>query len=172
MWIVWSRDSAAVSSSSDVRTSGRIPAKALSTSSRVGSLARYCPAVSRMNSTSSAIGRGSSGVSSMGVSVVPSSAWPCQGITKSTRPSLVRGTMTAESPWRNDAGSTRWAPWLGAMIGAASGSFMRRKPSLNGPVALTTARAGIENRSPVSASVASTPLMKPSSSLESPVTRT
>ena len=60
MWIVWSRDSAAVSLPSPLLTSGRMPTNTLRTSARVGGLRRYWPAVSRMNSISSVSGRGSS----------------------------------------------------------------------------------------------------------------
>ena len=75
------------------------------------------------------------------MSVVPSRAWSCQGIANITRPSLVRGTMIAESPGRNDRSSTTCTPWLGAIIGAAAGSSIRRTASLNAPVALITLRA-------------------------------
>src|SRR5688500_1284736 len=46
MWIVWSRERAAVIRLSLLRTSGRMPTKTLNTSLRDGALCRYCPAVS------------------------------------------------------------------------------------------------------------------------------
>ena len=60
MWMVWSRESAAVDAAPSARTSGRMPTDTLSTSSRVGARCRYWPAVSRMNATSSSSARGSS----------------------------------------------------------------------------------------------------------------
>ena len=57
----------------------------------------------------------------MGVSVVPTTTWPCQGMAKSTRPSLVCGTMMAASPSRNERSKTRWTPWLGSIIGGRAG---------------------------------------------------
>ncbi len=102
MWIVWSRDSAAVNLPSPLLTSGRMPTNTLNTSSRVGAFSRYWPAVSRMNSISSGSGRGSSVGVVIGVSVVPTSAWPCHGIANITRPSDVCGTMIAESADRKE----------------------------------------------------------------------
>ena len=110
-----------------------MPTKTLSTSSRVGALSRYWPAVSRMNSISPASGRGSSVGVSIGVSVVPTSVCPCQGIANMTRPSDVCGTMIAESVARNEWSNTRWMPWLGAMSAGASGSARRRTESENAP---------------------------------------
>ena len=89
------------------RTSGRMPANTLSTSSRVGAFARYWPAVARMNSISFPVATGSSVGSGIGVSVVPTSVWPCHGIAKSTRPSLVCGTIIALLPGRKLASKTR-----------------------------------------------------------------
>ena len=104
------------------RTSGRMPANTLSTSARVGVLrqverrrlqdeldlllhARPVPSVA----------------SAIGVSVVPTSVWPCHGMANITRPSLVCGTMMALSPGRNEPSKTRWMPWLGAIIGCGGG---------------------------------------------------
>ncbi len=46
----------------------------------------------------------------MAVSVVPTSVRLCQGIANSTRPSLVRGTMMALSPFRKERSSTKCIP--------------------------------------------------------------
>ena len=54
-------------------TSGRIPAKTLSTSSRPGFFARYSDAVCRINSISRSCATGSRTGRSIGVSVVPTS---------------------------------------------------------------------------------------------------
>ena len=58
----------------------------------------------------------------VGVSVVPTKTWSCQGIAKSTRPSSVRGTRRAVLPGMNDRSRTRWAPWLSVKSGAAPAS--------------------------------------------------
>ncbi len=60
-----------------------------------------------MKSISSSSGRGSSVGVSIGVSVVPTSVWPCHGIANITRPSGVCGTMIAVSAGRNDSWKTR-----------------------------------------------------------------
>ncbi len=97
MWMEWSRESDAVLPPPAAFTSGRMPAQALRMSARVGGLARYRPAVSRMKSISCSKGTGSGETSSIGVSVVPTRVWPCQGMANITRPSLVWGTMMAVS---------------------------------------------------------------------------
>ena len=148
MWMVWSRESAAVDVAPSARTSGRMPTDTLSTSSRVGARWRYWPAVSRMNATSSSNARGSSEGSGIGVSVVPTSVCPCHGMANITRPSRVWGTMMALRPGRNDRSKTRWTPWLGAIIGAAAGSVRRRTPSAKGPVALMTTRVATRSSRP------------------------
>jgi hypothetical protein len=82
-----------------------------------------------MNSISSCNGRGSSVGVAIGVSVVPTSAWPCQGIANITRPSDVCGTMIAESADKKEWWNTRWIPWLGAIMVSTSGSASRRTES-------------------------------------------
>ena len=57
----------------------------------------------------------------IGVSVVPTSVWPCHGTANITRPSGVFGTMRPLPPGRNDRSNTRWMPWLGAMSAGALG---------------------------------------------------
>ena len=86
----------------------------------------------------------------IGVSVVPTSAWPCHGIANITRPSDVCGTMIAASDDRKEWSNTRWIPWLGAISVSASGSASRRTESENAPVALTITRAVIVHCRPVS----------------------
>ena len=69
-----------------------------------------------MKSISSASGRGSSVASATGVSVVPTTVWPCHGMANITRASRVRGTMIAVSPPRKRLSRTTWTPWLGAIM--------------------------------------------------------
>ncbi len=94
----------------------------------------------------------------MGVSVVPTTVWSCHGMANITRASRVRGTMIAVSPPRNRLGRTMCTPWLGAIIGGAAGSSMRRTPSENAPVALMTHLAATVCSFPVSASLNTAPL--------------
>ena len=103
----WSRGNAAVDFAPGSFTNGRRPAVTLRRSLATGAFARYCAACSRRNWISPASGRGSSGVSETAVSVVPISTRSCHGMTKSTRPSSVRGTISAVSPPRNSRGNTR-----------------------------------------------------------------
>ena len=41
--------------------------------------------------------------------------------------------MMALSPGRKERSNTRWMPWLGAIMGAAVGSALRRRSSAKGP---------------------------------------
>ena len=71
---------------------------------RVGIFARYPAAVSRMKSISRSIGCGSNTGSPTGRSVVPRITTSCHGTANSTRPSGVRGTISADEPGRNSRG--------------------------------------------------------------------
>ena len=153
MRMVWSRESAAVLPESPERTSGRIPAKTLRTSPRDRLLCQIERCGLRMNSISCSSATGSSVASGMGVSVVPTSVWPCQGMANITRPSLVCGTMMALSPARNEPSNTRWIPWLGAIIGWTEGSALRRKSSAERAGGVDRPPSpGRSNSSPVSTS--------------------
>ena len=120
-----------------------------STSARVGALCRYWPAVSRMNAISSSSALRLERRPSIGVSVVPTSVWPCHGMANITRPSRVWGTMIALSPGRNACGRRRCAcPGSARSAGDASGSSSRRTPSAKGPVALMTTLPPTRNSRP------------------------
>ncbi len=108
MWMVWSRESAAVFFASPARTSGRMPAKTLRMSARAR---RAGQIEARRVEDEVDLGLDRAGLEARdlesGESVVPTSVWPCQGIANMTRPSLVCGTMIALSPGRNERSKTR-----------------------------------------------------------------
>ena len=120
-----------------------------------------------MKSTSSRKGVGSRSRSWRGVSVVPRIVLPSQGTAKSTRPSLVFGTISACVPGRKARSTTRCTPWLGATMaglgGASVSRSMSRTASTQTPAALTTQRARRSKRSPLSASRACSPRTLPPS---------
>ena len=110
----WSRVMFSVDPLDESAASGRMPLQADSTSERLGAVVRYSPSVSSMKSTSAEVGRGVC-VSSAGASVVPATEAPSQGMRKQTRPSRVRGTMSAVLEPQKRAGSVMCTPLLGVI---------------------------------------------------------
>ena len=83
-------------------------------------------------------GAGYTRVPRMGVSVVPTTVWPCQGMANSTRPSLVWGTMMAVSPEKRAVEDEVDALAGRDHAACTAGSASRRSSSVKMPVALIT----------------------------------
>ena len=124
-----------------------------------------------MKLMSSSVARGDM-VMSAGASVVPASVEPSHGSKKSTRPSLVLGTMRPMRSGEKWSGRITCTPAAPRMSGGVAGSSSARSASPKGPVAFTTAFARTLKARPVCSSRTATPAAAPRASLSTPVTDT